>query len=254
MNAIPLRHELKYLISDEAADALSRILPPFCERDAHSARGVDGRYLIQSLYFDTPRRDLYWASRMEHSQRLKVRVRTYEQGPVFFEVKRKARGLVRKSRAAVRREDWVRRITGPLPDDASPAEQDFRVQIDRHLLEPVVLVRYRREAWLGTFDDYARVTIDRQIECQPHDVLSLDINARGLCPLDDSRSMLGVRRGVVVELKSSLAMPVWMERLVARLELWRLSFSKYCLSMERAFGRRNPMPVPPTLPTYACEV
>lgn len=254
MNAIPLRHELKYLISDEAADALSRALPPFCERDAHSARSADGQYLIQSLYFDTPRRDLYWASRMEHAHRLKVRVRTYEQGPVFLEVKRKARGLVRKSRAAVRREDWVGRITGPLPDDASPAEQDFRVQIDRHLLQPVVLVRYRREAWLGAFDDYARVTIDRHIESQPRDVLSLDPGTGGFWPIDDSRSMLGVRHGVVVELKSSLAMPAWMERLVARLELWRLSFSKYCVSLERAFGRGNSMPVPPTLPTYAYEV
>jgi hypothetical protein len=254
MHTIPRRHELKYLLSEDAADALSRALPPFCERDAHTAGATDHQYVVSTLYFDTPGRALYWASRMEHPHRLKVRVRAYETGPVYLEVKRKARGFIQKSRAAIPRDRWPERLAGSMPGDATPAERDFRAQIDRHLLEPVVLVRYRREAWLGAFDDYARVTIDRQVECHPQSALSLDADTPRLWPIDDSRSMLGIRRGVVVELKASMAVPLWMARLVSRLELWRQSFSKYCVSLERTTGRRNPMRVPPTLPTYSSEV
>ena len=251
---IPQRHELKYLISDEQAVALSRSLSPWCEPDSNSSRSTTGRYLVQSLYFDTPERGLYWASKAEHHNRLKVRVRAYEAGPVFFEVKRKSKRLIRKSRAMVDREGWAQRITGAMAADASPFEQDFRAQIDRHLLEPAVLVRYQREAWVGVFDDYARVTIDRQVEYQLHDRLSLDANPNGWMPLDDPKSTLNVRRGVVLELKSSVAMPGWMHRLIATLGLWRLSYSKYCLAIERAQGRKNPLPLAPTIPTWSHEV
>lgn len=249
---IPARHELKYLVTVEQAAAISEHLAPYCALDRHSAASSRRQYVIQTLYLDTPRRQLYWASRAEQPGRLKVRVRTYgDGGPVFFELKRKSHGIIRKSRVRVARAGWAQRITGPLSDDAAFVERDFRTYVDRHHLEPAVLVRYRREAWVGLYDDYARVTLDREVRVQPLRTLSLEPDEAGWLPIDDSRSTRGVVRGVVLELKSGLEVPAWMRRLIERFGLQRTSYSKYCLGIEHCFGRRHPLALAPTVPGWS---
>jgi hypothetical protein len=238
---IPPRYELKYLINEEKSEAVRSALLPFCELDSHSAHSPRNQYLIQSLYLDTPRHDLYWASRLENPRRYKARVRCYgPEGPVFFELKRKAgSSVIRKSRARIPREHWQRRLSGPFPEDASPMELDFRSQVDRHLLEPTTLVRYHREAWVGLFEDYSRVTFDRAVLFQPHDRISLDADETAWQSLDDAYSTQGVRGGVILELKATFDVPRWMVALVERFDLFRRSFSKYCLGIERGYGARS---------------
>lgn len=251
MNSIPPRHEYKYLVTEDDAQRLRAALTPYCALDEHSQASMDSQYLIQSLYLDTPRHALYWASRMEQPGRMKVRVRTYGgPGPVFLEVKRKHRRVIRKARADVPRSGWAARGEAP-PASPSAAEQDFWAQVSRHLLEPMTLVRYRREAWVGLYDDYARVTFDREVQFQPWSEWSLEGDASSWLPMDDAGSARAVHRAVVVELKCPLSAPVWMQRLVERLDLFRLSFSKYCTSIERGLGRRHPLHLAPTAPTYA---
>jgi hypothetical protein len=248
---IPPRHEFKYLVSEDDAARIRAALRPFCELDRHSQAAADSQYLITSLYLDTPRHALYWASRMEQPGRMKVRARSYgAPGPVFLEVKRKHRRLIRKSRASVPMARWEGRGASP-PQEVSRAEQDFWAQVSRHLLEPMTLVRYRREAWVGAFDDYARVTFDREVQFQPWTQWSLDGDDSAWYPMDDVDSARSVRRAVVVELKCPTAAPVWMERLASSLGLFRLSFSKYCTSIERGYGRRHPLGLRPTAPTYS---
>ncbi len=236
---VPARIEFKYLISEAHAALVAKQLQPWCGLDAHSARAVDHQYLIRSLYLDGPQRPLYRASRGHRSGRFKARVRSYgESGSIFFELKRKDRGIVRKSRARVPREQWEERLLGPCPPGASAFELDFRAQRDRHLLEPAVWVEYRREAWVGLFDDYARVTFDRKIRCQPSYRLSAECSPSAWVPLDNAGRAEGTARAVVLELKSSPHVPVWMQRLIERLELRRMSFSKYCLGIERCENPR----------------
>lgn len=247
---IPPRRELKYLLADEQARALARQLPPFCGLDAHSKGAPEGQYQVTSLYLDTPRHQLYWASRAEQPGRLKARIRAYEEGPVFFELKRKDHQVVRKTHAAAPRDGWAERLGAPLADDAEAGERDFRAVVERHLLAPTVLVRYRREAWVGLYDAYARVTIDRALQYQPCAALALEGDPGGWHSFDDRRAAFGVERAVVVELKCGLSVPLWMQRLIERLSLHRQSFSKYCLSIERAYGRHHPMGLSPTVPTW----
>ena len=248
---IPLRHEYKYLVSEEDAERIRRALSPYCALDRYSQDSADTQYLIQSLYLDTPRHQLYWASRSEQPGRMKVRVRSYGgASPVFLEVKRKHKNLIRKSRTMVPDAGWASRGEA-LPGDAGPFEQDFWAQVSRHLLEPMTLVRYRREAWVGLYDDYARVTFDREVQFQPWSHWSLEGDDSAWYPMDDALSARSVRHAVVLELKCSTVAPLWMERLVASLELSRSSFSKYCTSIERGFGRRHPLNLAPSAPTYS---
>jgi hypothetical protein len=248
---VPPRHEFKYLITEAQARAVRGALAPYCTLDRHSQTAPEHQYVIETLYLDTPRRGLYWASRAEQPGRMKVRVRTYgDRDLVFLEVKRKQGDVVRKSRARVPFAGWAGRLTGPLPDDASPLERDFRAQVDRHLLEPATLVHYRREAWVGEFDDYARVTFDREVRFQKARALSFTADASAWLPLDDVFATRQVPRAVVLELKCGLQAPRWMKRLTEQLGLFRLSYSKYCTSIERSEGRNDPLRLAPTTPTW----
>jgi len=48
--------------------------------------------------------------------------------------------------------------------------------------------------------------------------------------------MKAVRHGVLLELKCTRDVPLWMVGLVRALELRRTGFSKYCSGVERLYG------------------
>jgi hypothetical protein len=235
---VPDRYELKYLIAEAQVAAVRRAIAPFCVLDPHSEASPDHQYGIQSLYFDTPARDLYRISRERRARRWKLRVRRYDDAQqVFLEVKNKDHDMVRKPRAKVPARGWVERVHGPEPLDASSAERMFRARCERYHLVPTLMVRYQREAWLSTVDSYARVTFDRRIVCQPWSEWSLDADDRQWLALDGERSMLGVREGVVLELKCLTAVPRWLSNVVHVVGLPRTRYSKFCKGIERLWAR-----------------
>jgi hypothetical protein len=235
---VPDRYELKYLIPESQVEAVRRAIEPFCVLDPYSANAADHQYAIQSLYLDTPNRDLYRVSRERRARRWKARVRHYDgSDTVFLEVKNKDHDMVKKPRARIRAVGWVERVLGPLRPDASPAERMFCERRERHNLVPTLMVRYLREAWLSTVDAYARVTFDRQVVCQPWDDWSLDADPRNWVALDSARTMGGVPRGVVLELKCLSAVPRWLTNVVHNAGLRKMRYSKYCRGIERIFAR-----------------
>ena len=239
---IPDRYELKYVIPDWQVDAIRRTIAPYCVLDPHSARSADHQYIIESLYLDTPARDLFLASKVRSPRRWKARIRRYVEGlcptgMVFLEVKKKSCDLIKKPRARVPAEGWAERLTCPLHADASPAERLFRARLERHRLVPTLLVRYQREAWTSVVDSYARVTFDRRVTCQPWSHWDFDGNPSGWLPLDNRRMMRTVPHAVVLELKCTTAVPRWLSNLIRSAGLSRTSFSKYCNAVERIWGR-----------------
>jgi hypothetical protein len=236
--AIPDRYELKYLISEAQVEAVRRAIAPFCVLDPHSEAAPDHQYGIQSLYFDTPARDIYRMSRERRARRWKLRVRRYDDAEqVFLEVKYKDHDMVKKPRARIPAHGWVERVQAPAPTDASAAEHMFRDRCERFGLRPSLMVRYQREAWLSTIDSYARVTFDRRIVCQAWPDWSFDTDDRQWLALDGARSMLGVPAGVVLELKCLSAVPRWLSNVVHDVGLSRARYSKFCKSVERLWAR-----------------
>jgi len=235
---IPDRYELKYVIPEWQADTIRRAIEPFCMLDPNSAREPSGQYGIQSLYLDTPNRDLYRISREKRARRWKARIRRYDgSDTVFLEIKNKDHDLVKKPRARVPVEGWAERVLGPLRPDASAAERLFCYRVERYHLLPTLMVRYQREAWLSIVDSYARVTLDRVVVCQPWDDWSLDADPRNWVALDSERSMWGVPNGVVLELKCLRAVPRWLSNLTRHAGLPRTRYSKYCKGVERLYAR-----------------
>lgn len=237
-DAVPDRYELKYLVPEWQTDAIRRAIAPFCVLDPHAARAPDHAYAIQSLYLDTPSRDLYRVSQERRAVRWKARARCYPgSDTVFLEIKAKDHDMVRKQRARIPAAAWAERLPGPVPWDASPAEQVFRARCERHGLVPTLMVRYQREAWLSTVDTYARVTFDRRIVCQPWREWSLDADEQAWLALDGASCMGGVPRGVVLELKCLSAVPRWLSQLARDLSLSKARYSKYCKGIARVDGR-----------------
>ena len=235
---VPDRYELKYLIPELRVEAVRRAIQTFCVLDPYCAKSPTQEYGIQSLYLDTPNRDLYRISRERRSRRWKARVRRYDgSDTVFLEVKNKDESLIKKLRARIPAAGWVQRIHSPGSEYASPAERTFCGNLEQFHLVPTLMVRYMREAWMSTVDSYARVTFDRRVVCQPWGEWSLDCDDRQWLALDDSHSMLSVPRGVVLELKCLTAVPRWLSNVTQTANLTRARYSKYCKGIERFWAR-----------------
>ena len=235
---IPDRYEMKYLISESQVESVRRAIAPYCVLDAHCEGMPNCEYGIQSLYLDTPNRDLFRISRQRRARRWKARVRRYDASDrVFLEVKNKDHDLVQKQRAHIPLDGWAERLHGELGVDDGQAESFFRQRLERHGLQPMLMVRYLREAWMSTVDSYARVTFDRRITCQAWAEWSLDVDDANWLALDSARSTLSVPRAVVLELKCLTAVPRWLSSVVQDVGLVRVRYSKYCRGIERQFAR-----------------
>lgn len=238
MARIPNRYELKYLIRAEQQAAIEAAIAPFCVRDANAARHPGGAYVITSLYCETPRADFYRSKNEKAFERLKLRIRTYgahADGPVFLEVKRKFGDIIAKSRARVDPERWVEQVQRPHAHDG-----DFFRTLDRWQAKPLLLARYARTPFMSVVDAYARVTFDRHIVYQPWRSWSLLGRADGWQQTDSADFTGGVKRGVVLELKCTQAVPRWMISLIRRFNLQRIGYSKYCSGFDRLIAERTP--------------
>jgi SPX domain protein involved in polyphosphate accumulation len=226
---IPPRREFKYLVDRDRIPALRAAIAPFCRLDAHAKEGRG--YRLRSLYFDAPDLRLFHANEREAVSRFKARVRCYPDAgassPVFAEIKFRDGDVIRKTRTRLPQDDWARglRAGGGVP--LGP----FVARMHQHDLRPVVLVEYHREAWVSEVDEYARVTIDRTIQCQAMSRLSLEAHPGRWRTIDHPLLTWTRESPCVLELKWAECAPLWMVQVVQNLDLLRHSFSKYSNSM-----------------------
>lgn len=238
------RREFKYLVDAPTAARLRAAIRPFCELDPWAAKNPRGRYTIESVYFDTEALRLFWANEHEQLDRVKVRVRGYAEAPrapVFFEVKRRVNDVILKTRGKVPRDAWQRLVAEPDAEIDDRVGARDRRAVERFLaiargmhLRPFTVVRYEREPYFSRIDDYARVTFDTAIRAQPTALPTFALPERGWRALDDAVTMRTLDSMIVVELKFTTQVPLWLVRIVERLGLCRRSFSKYGTSI-RAF-------------------
>lgn len=227
------RYECKYVVDEAQAAALRAAIAPYVVPDPYARQRPDGCYGIRSVYLDSPNFRLYRETRDGDVNRLKLRVREYPDqgadGPVFAEIKRRYDRLVLKSRARMPRPDaegLLAGVTEGVPG-LSPAEQachdEFLGWLQRWQARPVVWVGYTREAFMGTFQDDLRITLDRDLRCAP---------AEGYAQPEEAEWREMAPCGIVLELKFDVSYPDWLQRLVARHGLRQQSFSKYATAVE----------------------
>lgn len=240
------RREYKYLIDRPTAARVRAAIAPFCQLDPYAASSPSRSYAIDTLYFDTDDLALFWANDRELVDRIKLRVRGYADAPdspLYFEVKRRINDVISKSRGKVPRSAWKTLLAddmAPMPDAIRGRD---RLAVERFLsfsrrmhIKPFTLVRYQREPYFSTIDDYARVTFDTRIRAHKVETLTFEPDGSGWRALDDAEMQREMDNGsrTVLELKFTNNVPLWLVSVVRGLGLVRGAFSKYGTSI-RAF-------------------
>lgn len=164
--AVPLRHELKFFINPMEYHLLSHAMDQVLERDPNGDP-EHNEYHIRSLYFDTYNDAALYDKINGVRDRDKYRIRIYNFSDRFIrmECKTKVGSLISKRSVAIPKLLAEQLIAGDptgLERTRSGLLQDVFREMTLHLLKPVVLVDYVREAYLYPVEE-VRITFDKQL-------------------------------------------------------------------------------------------
>lgn len=212
------RYELKYLLTYEEKSAVLSAMDKYMQLDQY------GRTTIRNLYFDDDSYRLIRRSIEKPDYKEKLRVRSYaragDQSQVFVELKKKYDGVVYKRRIALPYSSAMDWLTGRTP---SPVDCQISREIDYFKsyygsLHPSVFLSYEREAYYERLGGDFRVTFDDNILARDSD-LSLSSEPYGSAILPEGR--------VMMEIKCSGAIPLWMVEVLSQKKIYKTPFSKY---------------------------
>lgn len=212
------RYELKYLLDEEKCKRVMEVLRGRLSLDSY------GRVSVRSLYLDTDDYLLIRRSIEKPTYKEKLRLRSYKRcchdDNVFFEIKKKYKGIVYKRRLTLPLDDachWIDGGTFSGTPCQISAEIDYMLTYYKHLF-PRMLISYEREAYIS--DEYRglRITFDDNILARGEELsLSSDIYGEELLP----------RGTALMEIKSEGGLPMWLTELLSREKIFKSSFSKY---------------------------
>ena len=215
--AVFKRYELKYLLTAEQKEAILQTMEPYMALDQY------GRTTIRNIYFDTENYRLIRRSMEKPLYKEKLRIRSYrkteKKDKVFVELKKKYDGVVYKRRISMPQQaamDWICNGVG-APDSQIGRE----IEYFRNFYEgirPAVYLSYEREAYFSKDGSDFRVTFDDHIYAR-QDRLSLTEEPGGQSLLPEGM--------VLMEVKTSGAIPMWMVKFLTENRIFKTSFSKY---------------------------
>ncbi|MDD6187380.1 MAG: polyphosphate polymerase domain-containing protein [Oscillospiraceae bacterium] len=212
------RYELKYMLTLEQKEKVIAAMTPYMKLDKY------GRTTIRNIYFDTDAYLLVRRSIEKPAYKEKLRIRSYSRAEpdstVFVELKKKYEQVVYKRRIALPEEEAMEWIAG---EHHCPKHTQIADEINYFLdfyktLHPVVFLSYDREAFYAMDGSDFRVTFDDTILCRPDD-LSLESEVYGTPILPEDK--------VLMEIKCSAGIPLWMARVLSEEHIYKMSFSKY---------------------------
>ena len=223
------RHELKYLISSEQKAFVLDKLSPYMTLDKY------GKTTIRNIYFDTDSFLLIRRSIEKPIYKEKLRIRSYCRplgDSVFVELKKKYKGVVYKRRIRLPEVEALDWISGRRE---APENSQISKEIDYFIkhyesLAPRVFLSYEREAYFENLGGDLRITFDENILARVSE-LSLDSEPGGIPLLDE--------KCVLMEIKCSSAMPLWLARALSEGEIRKSSYSKYGTAYKKIIYKKG---------------
>lgn len=212
------RVEKKYLLTKEQYEYLVKAIEPYMAVDKY------GETSIRNIYFDNTDDELIETSLLKPVYKEKLRLRSYgvpnSQSTVFFEIKKKYRGIVYKRRVSMTLDEAYSYIEGgELPEHLEgniPVEIDY--MMNHYRLFPKAFISYDRVALAGKDDPELRITFDRNITSRYDDVRLESVKDGHKILPDDS---------VLMEIKIPGAMPLWLAHVLSEKNIFPHSFSKF---------------------------
>lgn len=212
------RYEYKYLITQEIKNKLLFYMQEYMKPDKF------GNNKICNIYFDTPNYILIRRSIDKPFYKEKLRLRSYgkvdKESDVFLEIKKKYNRVVYKRRIVLPEDiamDYVCNKAKLKNETQISKEIDYFLDFYENLA-PVIYVSYDREAFYLKTDNDFRMTFDTNIIWRDYD-LTLTEDAYGRKLIDDNT--------VLMEIKSSKSIPLWLVKFLSENNIYRTSFSKY---------------------------
>lgn len=216
--AVFKRYELKYLLTLEQKARILEAMEPYMALDQY------GRTTIRNIYFDTDNYRLIRHSIEKPAYKEKLRIRSYKKAKpsstVFVELKKKYDSVVYKRRMSLSEDEAMDWVTGRMHcKDETQISDEIDYFLDYYeTLHPVVFLSHEREAYYCKDGGDFRVTFDDNILCRQED-LSLESDVWGTPILEEGK--------VLMEIKCSGGIPLWMAHVLSQEHIYKTSFSKY---------------------------
>ena len=215
MESIFRRQEVKFVITDaqrgQIYDFVAGRIPP----------DVFGKYLVQSLYFDTEHWDVIRASIDKPVFKEKLRLRCYgvpDMGDtMYLELKKKLRGVVHKRRIAFPMGELAGRAVRDIAAaDSSQVGRELHFYLQAMPVCEKAHISYHRTAFED--DTGLRVTFDTDIRFRTN-MLDYAHPEGGLEVLPPGLS--------VMEIKTLGGMPLWLAQALSGFGIYPGTYSKY---------------------------
>ena len=212
------RYEIKYILTLEQKEKILIAMKDYMSLDKY------GRTSIRNVYFDTDNYRLIRRSIDKPAYKEKLRIRSYgrveDSGTVFVELKKKFDGIVYKRRLALPCDEAFEWVSGKAP---CPIDTQISREIEYFLrfygpLYPTAFLSYEREAFYEKNGGSFRITFDDNILFRAND-LTLTSDAYGEPLLENGK--------ILMELKCSGGIPLWLVKVLSEEKIYKTSFSKY---------------------------
>jgi len=227
------RIEKKYIIDVSKKNELLALIGEQLYPDSH------GMSTVSSLYLDTPDFRIIRASieakEDKSAYKEKLRIRSYGlpdyHSKVFFEIKKKYKGIVYKRREAME----LRCVFEYIKNAKKPFDSQIMREIDYSMNyygrpQPKMLISYERDAYyLKDFPNH-RITFDKSVRYRT-EKLTPDGRLEG--------KLIIPKNTVIMEIKTNGAMPIWLSKALDELKIYPSSFSKYGNSYKDYLKKEN---------------
>ena len=211
------RYEKKYRLNKDEYSALFSIIRDKLVPDKY---GVN---TICSLYLDTPDFLLIRNSIDAVSYKEKLRLRSYgipnADKKIFFEIKKKYKGIVYKRRVSMCLNEAFEYIDTQCPpfDSQIMREIDYAMHFYSQP-KPTACILCEREAYFSAEDQNIRLTFDKDLRYR-RDFPNENNILEGIPILPEDE--------YIMEIKTPGAMPLWLSSALAECKIYPAKFSKY---------------------------
>ena len=222
------RFERKYRCTYAQYYAIKSAIYPYIQQDSYTRRAPKHKYLVRSLYYDTPYYQIYFEKAGGNSDRLKYRIRTYsasrdDQPDIRVEMKIREANLTKKYGAYTTIDDCDHFLAHRhWQNQNDPVLEEFERHIHLMNLAPKTLVEYQREGYQTRDGSGTRITFDHRIRSG---------FSRELFP---KKIMWHVHHEqmVVFEIKHTNTLESWFHRIVKTHGLTLVSNSKFAFGIQ----------------------
>lgn len=223
MKTYKYRHEIKYKISNSAAEVLKQKLSLILRKDKN-AFYEDGSYMIKSLYFDDRESSSYYEKLDGVLYRKKYRIRIYNNNDEYIRLEKKMKhnNMTSKEQMLISKDIYSKILNGKLDEIESPTGLllEFITDSKNKGLIPSVIVEYHRIAFTYPTCD-VRITFDSNITSGLYDY--------DLFNVDGVRYPVVEKGKQVLEVKYNEALPLHIANILNDIPSNREAVSKFAI-------------------------